>query len=143
MFKADLLTFWFSLFGLFLVEVPKGDHLLFAGPNWASELLRKCLVVPQKNRISTLFLGVMEAPSSFLLFFSFPDSPCLVTARLQFAGFLVASIRFQEPLRDLRNRSRGQIFRILPSEKGNLGIPEQRKPPVGWFTSVSPILLTS
>ena len=23
LFKADLLTFWFSLFGLFLVEVPK------------------------------------------------------------------------------------------------------------------------
>ena len=29
-------TFWFSLFGLFLVEVPKVDHLLLAGPNRAS-----------------------------------------------------------------------------------------------------------
>ena len=28
LFKADLLTFWFSLFGLFSVEVPKGDRLL-------------------------------------------------------------------------------------------------------------------
>ena len=27
--KADLLTFWFSSFGPFLVKAPKGDHLLF------------------------------------------------------------------------------------------------------------------
>ena len=26
------LTFWFSIFRPFLVEVPKGDHLLFLGP---------------------------------------------------------------------------------------------------------------
>ena len=29
--RIDLLT-WFSLFGLFLVGVPKGDHLLLMGP---------------------------------------------------------------------------------------------------------------
>ena len=32
LFKDDLLTFWFSTFGLLLVEDPKGDHLLFLGP---------------------------------------------------------------------------------------------------------------
>ena len=32
LFKADLLTFWFPFGFQFLVEVPKGDHLLFAGP---------------------------------------------------------------------------------------------------------------
>ena len=29
--KADLLTFWFSHVGPFLVKAPKGDHLLFSG----------------------------------------------------------------------------------------------------------------
>ena len=34
--KADLLTFWFCDFDPFLVA-PKGDHLVFLGPNWATE----------------------------------------------------------------------------------------------------------
>ena len=38
MFKADLLTFWFSLFGLFLVEVPKGQAFTLE-VLWATEVL--------------------------------------------------------------------------------------------------------
>ena len=30
--RIDLLSFWLSHFGPFLVEVPKGDHLLVLGP---------------------------------------------------------------------------------------------------------------
>ena len=35
--KADLFTFWFSFVGPFVVMPPKGDHLLFLGPNRATK----------------------------------------------------------------------------------------------------------
>ena len=37
LFKADLLTCWFSHFGFPYLVTPKGDHLLVPGPNWATE----------------------------------------------------------------------------------------------------------